>query len=149
MRVANETRGWVEGEAHLFDDSFEHEAWNGSERARLLRAHAQMHVHVHCMCACISSWALHACRSEQPRLIFVVDVWHPELIGAQRLRALDERGQQRFRAVMASLRARRDLPVAERDAHAERRTPAGAFAYRVQVTANNSNLQALGYLLVA
>ncbi|MDX1486798.1 MAG: aspartyl/asparaginyl beta-hydroxylase domain-containing protein [Acidiferrobacterales bacterium] len=34
IRVANEIRGWQEGRIMLFDDSFEHEAWNRSERDR-------------------------------------------------------------------------------------------------------------------
>ncbi len=34
IRVADETRGWQEGRVLLFDDSFEHEAWNRSERCR-------------------------------------------------------------------------------------------------------------------
>jgi 2-methylisocitrate lyase-like PEP mutase family enzyme len=51
MRVGNETRRWREGEAFIFDDSFEHEVWNeGSE----------------------------------PRLVFIFDVWHPQLTLAER-----------------------------------------------------------------
>ena len=34
IRVAEETRGWQEGRVLLFDDSFEHEAWNRSARDR-------------------------------------------------------------------------------------------------------------------
>jgi aspartyl/asparaginyl beta-hydroxylase (cupin superfamily) len=34
FRVGNETRGWVEGEAFAFDDTIEHEAWNGSDALR-------------------------------------------------------------------------------------------------------------------
>lgn len=34
IRVADEIRGWQEGRVLLFDDSFEHEAWNRSERDR-------------------------------------------------------------------------------------------------------------------
>jgi aspartate beta-hydroxylase len=34
IRVANEIRTWQEGRIMLFDDSFEHEAWNRSERDR-------------------------------------------------------------------------------------------------------------------
>lgn len=34
IRVADEIRGWQEGRVILFDDSFEHEAWNRSERDR-------------------------------------------------------------------------------------------------------------------
>ena len=36
FRVGNETRDWVEGKAWAFDDSIEHEAWNGSERTRVI-----------------------------------------------------------------------------------------------------------------
>ena len=34
IRVAEETRVWQEGRVMLFDDSFEHEAWNRSDRDR-------------------------------------------------------------------------------------------------------------------
>lgn len=34
IRVGDETRGWQEGRVLLFDDSFEHEAWNRSDRDR-------------------------------------------------------------------------------------------------------------------
>jgi aspartyl/asparaginyl beta-hydroxylase (cupin superfamily) len=36
LRVGSETRGWREGEALIFDDSFEHEAWNRSDRTRII-----------------------------------------------------------------------------------------------------------------
>lgn len=37
LRVGPETRGWVPGQALIFDDSFEHEAWNrGSETRAVL-----------------------------------------------------------------------------------------------------------------
>ncbi len=36
LRVGNETREWHEGEALIFDDSFEHEAWNRSNRTRVV-----------------------------------------------------------------------------------------------------------------
>ena len=38
LRVGAETRSWVEGELLIFDDSFEHEAWNRgtSDRTILL-----------------------------------------------------------------------------------------------------------------
>ncbi len=36
LRVGNETRQWKEGQALIFDDSMEHEAWNGSARARVV-----------------------------------------------------------------------------------------------------------------
>lgn len=36
LRVGNETRDWREGEALVFDDSFEHEAWNQSDHTRVV-----------------------------------------------------------------------------------------------------------------
>ena len=36
FRVGNETRALVEGRAWVFDDTIEHEAWNGSERTRVI-----------------------------------------------------------------------------------------------------------------
>ena len=36
FRVGNETREWVEGKAWLFDDTIEHEAWNGSAETRVI-----------------------------------------------------------------------------------------------------------------
>ena len=36
FRVGNETRNWVEGRAWLFDDTIEHEAWNDSDRTRVI-----------------------------------------------------------------------------------------------------------------
>lgn len=36
IRVGNETRAWRAGEALIFDDSFEHEAWNRSEHTRVI-----------------------------------------------------------------------------------------------------------------
>ena len=55
IRVGNESRHWREGEALLFDDSFEHEVWN---------------------------------EGDAPRLIFIVDAWHPDLDTEQRRRAV-------------------------------------------------------------
>lgn len=34
IRVGNETRNWTEGECLVFDDSFQHEAWNRSQEPR-------------------------------------------------------------------------------------------------------------------
>jgi len=34
FRVGNQTRAWEEGKAWVFDDTIEHEAWNGSDRDR-------------------------------------------------------------------------------------------------------------------
>lgn len=36
FRVGNETRAWAEGKAWVFDDTIEHEAWNGSDRDRTI-----------------------------------------------------------------------------------------------------------------
>jgi len=36
FRVGNETREWVEGEALVFDDTIEHEAWNRSAETRVV-----------------------------------------------------------------------------------------------------------------
>lgn len=51
IRVANETRSWVEGKFIIFDDSFEHEVWHDGTT---------------------------------PRLVLIVDFWHPELTDAQK-----------------------------------------------------------------
>ena len=36
LRVGSETRSWTPGELLIFDDSFEHEAWNRSDRNRIV-----------------------------------------------------------------------------------------------------------------
>jgi hypothetical protein len=36
LRVGSEVRPWIEGKCIVFDDSFEHEVWNRSSRARLV-----------------------------------------------------------------------------------------------------------------
>lgn len=36
LRVGSETRTWEDGKALIFDDSFEHEAWNRSDRTRII-----------------------------------------------------------------------------------------------------------------
>ena len=36
LRVGNETREWQEGRALIFDDSFEHEAWNRGTSTRIV-----------------------------------------------------------------------------------------------------------------
>jgi len=36
IRVGDETRGWKEGECIVFDDTFEHEAWNRSDQTRVV-----------------------------------------------------------------------------------------------------------------
>ena len=90
MRVGNETRAWVEGgESLIFDDSFEHEVWNPSER---------------------------------PRLVFIVDAWHPDLVTAeQRYEALENNAQKRqYLSVLERLEAGLPLEMAE-DMVADRR----------------------------
>jgi aspartyl/asparaginyl beta-hydroxylase (cupin superfamily) len=36
FRVGNETRQWLPGRAWVFDDTIEHEAWNDSEKLRVV-----------------------------------------------------------------------------------------------------------------
>lgn len=36
IRVGDETRGWTPGEAMIFDDTMEHEAWNDSDQPRII-----------------------------------------------------------------------------------------------------------------
>jgi aspartate beta-hydroxylase len=36
FRVGNETRGWTPGQAFVFDDTIEHEAWNDSDKLRVV-----------------------------------------------------------------------------------------------------------------
>lgn len=36
FRVGNETREWIEGQAWVFDDTIEHEAWNESDSTRVI-----------------------------------------------------------------------------------------------------------------
>ena len=36
IRVGTETRGWTEGRCIVFDDTYEHEAWNRSDRTRVV-----------------------------------------------------------------------------------------------------------------
>ncbi len=36
FRVGNDTRDWIEGKGWAFDDTIEHEAWNGSDRTRVI-----------------------------------------------------------------------------------------------------------------
>lgn len=36
IRVGGEERGWTEGRCIVFDDTFEHEAWNGSQHTRVV-----------------------------------------------------------------------------------------------------------------
>ena len=36
FRVGNETRPWIPGRAWVFDDTIEHEAWNDSDKLRVV-----------------------------------------------------------------------------------------------------------------
>ncbi|MGZ0176111.1 MAG: aspartyl/asparaginyl beta-hydroxylase domain-containing protein [Acidimicrobiales bacterium] len=36
IRVSDDTRGWEPGQVEVFDDSFEHEAWNHTDADRLV-----------------------------------------------------------------------------------------------------------------
>ena len=36
LRVGDQQRSWTEGELLMFDDSFEHEAWNDSDETRVV-----------------------------------------------------------------------------------------------------------------
>jgi beta-hydroxylase len=36
LRVGSETRGWQEGKTLVFDDTVEHEAWNRSDKDRVV-----------------------------------------------------------------------------------------------------------------
>jgi aspartyl/asparaginyl beta-hydroxylase (cupin superfamily) len=36
FRVGNDVRAWAEGQAWVFDDTIEHEAWNDSEQLRAI-----------------------------------------------------------------------------------------------------------------
>ena len=72
MRVGNRTRQWREGEALLFDDSFEHEVWN---------------------------------EGSAPRLIFIVDAWHPQLDTEQKRGAvLDANSRSRYERTLHDVR---------------------------------------------
>ena len=59
--------------------------------------------------------------SAEPRLVFIVDIWHPSLAtDAQRRKALDALGRQRYDRATQQLRSGLGLPEAE-DLLAERR----------------------------
>jgi aspartyl/asparaginyl beta-hydroxylase (cupin superfamily) len=44
--VGNETRPWVPGKAWVFDDTIEHEAWNGSDKIRVVLIFDIWHPHL-------------------------------------------------------------------------------------------------------
>lgn len=58
LRVANETRSWVEGKFLIFDDSFEHEVWYDKSQQQE--------------------------EKQVNRLLLIVDIWHPDLTEKQR-----------------------------------------------------------------
>ena len=89
LEVGGRRQRWEEGKVLVFDDSFEHEVWNPSER---------------------------------PRLVFIVDAWHPDLVTAeQRYEALENNAQKRqYLSVLERLEAGLPLEMAE-DMVADRR----------------------------
>ena len=46
FRVGNDTREWIEGKAWVFDDTIEHEAWNESDRLRVVFIFDIWHPHL-------------------------------------------------------------------------------------------------------
>lgn len=46
FRVGNETRQWVPGKAWVFDDTLEHEAWNDSDKLRVVLIFDTWHPHL-------------------------------------------------------------------------------------------------------
>jgi aspartyl/asparaginyl beta-hydroxylase (cupin superfamily) len=46
FRVGNETREWVPGKAWVFDDTIEHEAWNDSDKLRVVLIFDIWHPHL-------------------------------------------------------------------------------------------------------
>jgi len=46
FRVGNEVRDWVPGKAWIFDDTIEHEAWNGSDSLRVILMFDVWHPHL-------------------------------------------------------------------------------------------------------
>lgn len=46
FRVGNETREWVPGKAWVFDDTIEHEAWNDSDKLRVVLIFDIWHPHI-------------------------------------------------------------------------------------------------------
>ena len=46
FRVGNETRAWVPGKAWVFDDTIEHEAWNDSDKLRVVLIFDIWHPHL-------------------------------------------------------------------------------------------------------
>jgi aspartyl/asparaginyl beta-hydroxylase (cupin superfamily) len=46
FRVGNETRQWLPGRAWVFDDTIEHEAWNDSDKLRVVLIFDIWHPHL-------------------------------------------------------------------------------------------------------
>ena len=87
--MGGEPRAWREGDALLFDDSFEHEVWNNSS---------------------------------SPRLVFILDAWHPDLdTDEKRAAALDAPQRERYLRALHGIRSGSGLESAP-DLVAERRT---------------------------
>ena len=81
MRVGNRTLSWADGEAFVFDDSFEHEVW--------WRHNASAAAHVNnCGASDGSEHKVNA--SNNARVLLMVDVFHPELSEHQQHKLLRE-----------------------------------------------------------
>jgi aspartyl/asparaginyl beta-hydroxylase (cupin superfamily) len=46
FRVGNDSRQWVPGKAWVFDDTIEHEAWNDSDKLRVVLIFDIWHPHL-------------------------------------------------------------------------------------------------------
>jgi aspartyl/asparaginyl beta-hydroxylase (cupin superfamily) len=46
FRVGNDTRQWIPGKAWVFDDTIEHEAWNDSDKLRVVLIFDIWHPHL-------------------------------------------------------------------------------------------------------
>ena len=124
LRVGNETRAWIVGGAIAFDDSFEHEVclsmcneWFVLERGGVsfLQSTAETCIHVYHS----QVWN----DSDEDRLVFIVDCWHPALrTDEQRKAALrDGGGLAKYESASWFAMSGQELPV-EEDAVANRRT---------------------------
>ena len=67
IRVGSEVREWAEGEALLFDDSFEHEVWWRSAQVDHEAEEPELDQHL----------SEHLAQEE--RVVLIVDIFHPEL----------------------------------------------------------------------
>jgi len=71
MRVKNELLNWRNGEVLIFEDSFEHEVWN---------------------------------RSDKPRIVLIIDFWHPDLTLIERQALMAGFRKAEMRALMSVFR---------------------------------------------